>query len=80
MAAIGKVPGLKELIAARRAEGRTYSEISEELQMTYRDARGFSVRSIEHFCEEHSIRRSDRLSKIDLNKIIATAVTQVCSA
>ena len=80
MAAIGKVPGLKEIIAAQRAEGRTYSEISEELRLTHRSARGFSVRSIERFCEEHSIRRSGRLGKNDLNKIVAAAVTQVCSA
>lgn len=80
MAAIGEVPGLKEIIAARRAEGRTYSEISEELRMTRRDTRGFSARSIERFCEEHGIRRSARLSKDNLSKVLATAVAKVCFA
>ena len=69
--------GLKLLIEKRRIEGRTYFDISEELQEKYPRTRGFSPRSVERFCVEQGIKRSSRLNQKDLSIIVASAVSQV---
>lgn len=79
MASLNDIPSLdqEELILKRREEGSTYAEISEELCTKYPGQRGFSIRSVRRFCEEHGIRRSSRLSHNELRKVVATAVSQV---
>ena len=56
----------------------TCIQLRDFLKMTYPGRRGFSLRSIQRFCQAKSIYRTSRLSSTDLDIAVSNAITNVC--
>ena len=68
---------LEDFIRESRLKGRAYVEISESLRTLYPGERGFSARTLRQYCMEGGIHRTTRLPSTGLNRVVATAVSQV---
>ena len=77
MASFSTLTGLEDFVRESRLKGKTYDDISVSLRTLYPRQRGFSARTIRRFCKESGIHRTSRLPSTDLNRVVATAVSQV---
>ena len=78
MATLNEMDGVEKFIEELMLQGKTHREISEVLRSLYPGQKGFSLRSVERFCSQHDMpRRTSRLAPCDLNRVVATAVSQV---
>ena len=68
---------VEQFIRESRENGKTLKEISDSLQDLYPGQRGFSVRSVERFCQQHDIHKTSQLQSAELCRVVATAVSQV---
>lgn len=57
----------------------TTKDLSDLLQARHPGKRGFSVRSIERFCQENDIKRKGFVSNDSLDELVRGAVSQVSS-
>ena len=55
----------------------THGKISELLATRFPGVRGFSIRSIERFCEEKGIHKTSRLSQAEVEHAVAAGVAKV---
>ena len=55
----------------------THGQISEQLCSRYPGIRGFSIRSIERFCQEKGIHKTSRLSQTEIKEAVAAGVAKV---
>ena len=60
-------------------EYATHRQISEELRGLYPGRRGFSIRSIERFCNDKDIHKTSRLSEAAVEEAVVEAVAKVCN-
>ena len=68
---------IEQFIRESKEKGITHKEMSERLQELYPGQRGFSVRSVERFCQQHDIYKTSQLRSGELCRVVATAVSQV---
>ena len=78
MAALEELEDMKAVIEEKLSQGLTYVDISRQIQEQYPNVKGFSIRSIERFCASHGLHKTSRLSQHELQKVVTTAVHQVC--
>ena len=57
------------------SEGKTFSQVQEELLKLFPGQRGFSIISIKRFCKKHGI--SPRLSQQTVQTLVSDAVEEV---
>ena len=77
MAVIAEV-GLKPFIHYKIIEeGLTYEELSILLKQLYPNCKGFSVRSLQRYCEYENIHRTSRINDVVLDEIVKESVAQV---
>ena len=55
----------------------TYKQISDQFKEAFPGERGFSVRSVERFCNHKGIRKTSEIDDQELDMIISEAVSQV---
>ena len=76
-----KMAALEELEAFVKEkieqDGWTHKQLSSYLQQTYPGKNGFSVRSIERYCSLQDIHRTSRITKENLDEVIANAIEKV---
>lgn len=60
-----------------KREGHTTEMLSDILKSRFPGKRGFSVRSIERFCQDNRIVRKGYVSDQQLDEIVCNAVSQV---
>lgn len=78
MTALEQIPGIDGYIRGMVESGhKTHEEISKILQDQYPAMRGLSSRSVKRYCHTHNIHATSRLSKPELTRVVATAVSQV---
>ena len=70
----------EDYIRRRVVEERiTHRQLSEEFKGLYPGRRGYSIRSIERFCQEKGIHKTCRLSEEDVEEAVIEAVSKVCT-
>ena len=73
-----KIPGLCNLIREEVVVAKkTYAEISQDLQESFPNERGFSVRSIRRFCECHNIHLRSQLSDQQVDMLVTSGISKV---
>ena len=78
MAALQEIKGMEEYIQHSVAFlGKTYSQVSADLQQQLPGMRGFSSRSIARFCTIKDIKATSRLSKEELGRVVQSAISEV---
>ncbi len=69
---------IKDLLISKiETEGWTHAHMSTYLQELYPGKRGFSIRSIQRFCSENGIHRTQRLPSSVVDSIVTEAVRMV---
>ena len=71
---------VQQFIKESRENGKTHQGISVRLQELYPGQRGFSVKSVERFCQQHCIPKMSQLRVSELRRMVATAVSQVSTS
>ncbi|XP_065891603.1 uncharacterized protein [Dysidea avara] len=78
MAGIRLLDELEEFIREKIEKERwTHKRMSLHLQYKYPSRKGLSVRSLERFCRERNIHKTSRLTKPELDEVVAAAVSEV---
>ncbi len=72
------IPGLCNIIRHEVLVAKeTRAQISQELQDSFLGQRGFGIRSIRRFCENHDIHSSSQLTELQINMIVTSGVSKV---
>ena len=74
IAELGLTPFIRHKIME---EGLTYDQLSNVLKKLYPNCKGFSVRSLQRFCELEEIHRTPRINDIVLDEMVKESVAQV---
>ena len=78
MTALEQIAGIEGYIRGMVASGqKTHEDISRILRDQYPATQGLSTRSVRRYCHIHDIHATSRLSKPELTRVVATAVSQV---
>ena len=71
---------LKDLIREKIEKDRwTHRQLSDHLVQAYPGERGFSVRSLQRFCAENDIHKTERIDESALNQVVTDAIAKVGS-
>lgn len=70
----GLVDYIREKVEVDRM---THRQLSVHLQELYPETRGFSIRSIERFCSEHSIHKTSRAADSEIDEAVHGAIERV---
>lgn len=60
--------------------GWTHQKLSDHLKEIYPGVKGFSVRSIERFCQEKNIHKTSRLKPRQVDTLVAGAISEVSNS
>ena len=72
------IPGLCDIIRHEVVVAKkTHAQISQELQDSFPGQRGFSIRSIQRFCENHDIHSSSQLSELQIDMLVTSGLSKV---
>ena len=75
MAALEQYEGfIREFLSI---EGNTIDDLADVLKITYPEQRGFSPRSIKHFCKDKGIKRKGIVPDEQLDRELQVAVSEV---
>ena len=78
MAALHNIEGAEEYIEYSLVSlGKTYGQVSADLQAQLPEMRELSSRSVERFCCEKGIKATSRLSKEELGRVVESAISEV---
>ena len=72
--------GLEDLIMEKVEQDRwSHAQLSDFLKHSYPGVQGFSIRSIQRFCQEKNIHKTSRVTDQELDEVVSDAVARVCS-
>ena len=72
--------GLEDLIREKIEQDRwSHAQLSDFLKHSYPGVQGFSIRSIQRFCQEKNIHKTSRVTEQELDEAVSDAVSRVCS-
>ena len=72
--------GLEDLIREKVEQDRwSHAQLSEFLKQSYQGFQGFSIHSIQKFCQEKNIHKTSRVTDQELDEAVSDAVSRVCS-
>ena len=72
--------GLEDLIREKVEQDRwSHAQLSDFLKQSYPGVQGFSIRSIQRFCQEKNIHKTARVTDQELDEAVSDAVSRVCS-
>ena len=78
MAALCTFPNVEHFIREKIVnERKTLRDVSRELTAMNPGMRGISARSIRRFCHQHNIHATSRLSRFQLDRVVATSIKKV---
>ena len=71
--------GLAGLIREKIEEDRwSHAQLSDFLKLSYPGVQGFSIRSLQRFCQEKNIHKTSRVTDQELDEAVSNAVSKVC--
>ena len=72
--------GLEGLIREKIEQDRwSHAQLSDFLKLSYPGVQGFSIRSLQKFCQEKNIHKTSRVTDQELDEAVSNAVSKVCS-
>ena len=72
--------GLESLIREKIEQDQwSHAQLSDFLKLSYPGVQGFSIRSLQRFCQEKNIHKTSRVTDQELDEAVSNAVSKVCS-